>query len=541
MNWYKRSILNRVLAIVVVANLAIAIVAAIYFAFSLDSKDEYDQLAGTEMVSALEAQDVLITFKTQVQEWKNVLIRGSDPDQLKKYWGRFQEREGDIQQLLDDLIPRLQNPEAISLMQQFQRAHRSMGEAYREGYQAFIAANMAVSAGDQAVQGIDREPARLIDEAVQSIRDQAISRAGILSEEVDTNTKAVGSLLLMTIILGTLACMWVLVRAVIRPTQTIIGQLEKLGDGDLSDPVTIQRLDELGRLAGAARKLHEFLSHTSRQMSATADQLHQTRSVISDNATRVSDQSQQAHLRIDQIATAMNEMSATAQDVATHAASVASQVQETSEKTDQADDQINSATSSMNRLAEQIRTSSETVSKLASDGRRVGDVMKVIREIAEQTNLLALNAAIEAARAGDAGRGFAVVADEVRNLAAKTQDATVEIDRIIEAIASGSQDATEYMQASEVVTQETSEAVATVRETLASINRRMASVSDATTQVATAAEEQTSVSEDINRNITDVAEISESMNQTATENRDTVPELERMAQEAEAIAARFRH
>ena len=178
--------------------------------------------------------------------------------------------------------------------------------------------------------------------------------------------------------------------------------------------------------------------------------------------------------------------------------------------------------------------------ELGQHAEAIGNIISVINDIADQTNLLALNATIEAARAGDAGRGFAVVADEVRNLAAKTQDATVEIDRIIEAIASGSQDATEYMQASEVVTQETSEAVATVRETLASINRRMASVSDATTQVATAAEEQTSVSEDINRNITDVAEISESMNQAATENRETVPELDRMAQEAEAIAARFR-
>ena len=540
MNWYKRSILNRVLAIVVVANLAIAIVAAIYFAFSLDSKDEYDQLAGTEMVTALEAQDVLITFKTQVQEWKNVLIRGSDPDQLKKYWGRFQEREGDIQQALNDLIPRLQNPEAVSLMQQFQRAHRSMGEAYREGYQAFVAANMAVSAGDQAVQGIDREPARLIDEAVQNIREQAIDHAGSLSNDVDTNTKAVGSLLLITIILGTLACMWVLVRAVIRPTQTIIGQLEKLGDGDLSDPVTIQRPDELGRLAGAARKLHEFLSHTSRQMSATADQLHQTRNVISDNATRVSDQSQQAHLRIDQIATAMNEMSATAQDVATHAASVASQVQETSEKTDQADDQINSATSSMNRLAEQIRTSSETVSKLASDGRRVGDVMKVIREIAEQTNLLALNAAIEAARAGDAGRGFAVVADEVRNLAKRTQDSTEEINNMIERLQKGANDAVDVMQASTAVSNVSMEKAQDAMETLNRIAEAITSISQMTTQIATASEEQTSVTEELNASITRIADQGQEAAAAASENDVYSGQIETVGQTLHHNVERFK-
>ena len=179
--------------------------------------------------------------------------------------------------------------------------------------------------------------------------------------------------------------------------------------------------------------------------------------------------------------------------------------------------------------------------KLAESGQRVGDVMKVIREIADQTNLLALNAAIEAARAGEAGRGFAVVADEVRNLAAKTQEATVEIDEIIANIRSGSQDATEFMQASEVVAQESSDSVEAVRQTLADITQRMASVNDATTQVATAAEEQTSVSEDINRNITEVAEISEAMHKTADDNLRTVPELEAMAHKAQELADRIRH
>lgn len=539
MKWYTRSILNRVLTVVVAVNIILIAVAVFYFANSLETKDRYDHLASVEMVSALEAQDILITFKTQVQEWKNVLIRGSDPDNLDKYWGRFQQREADIQTALDKLIPQVTNEEAAALLTQFKNAHRTMGGAYRQGFQAFVAAGHETSAGDRAVAGIDREPAKLIEQAVSDIRNETVSNASLLSEQVASSTWKIGALLLVAIIIGTIACLVVLLKAVIRPTQTLIGQLGKLGDGDLTEQVTLVREDELGKLAMAARRLHEFLSTTSTQMTDTSQQLHNTRDIISSNADRVSEQCEQAHQRIDQIATAMNEMSATAQDVANHAAAVASQVQETSDQTRDADGQINGAMDSMNRLAEQIRTSAETVNQLASDGRRVSDVMKVIREIADQTNLLALNAAIEAARAGDAGRGFAVVADEVRNLAAKTQEATVEIDRIIDAIASGSRDATEYMQASEIVTQETTEAVAAVRESLSHINQRMASVNDATTQVATAAEEQTSVSEDISRNVTEVAEISETMYEVAQENQRTVPELERMAGEASAIAARF--
>ena len=255
----------------------------------------------------------------------------------------------------------------------------------------------------------------------------------------------------------------------------------------------------------------------------------------------IRDRSDLAHQRIEQIATAMNEMSATAEDVASHAASVATEVSQTSDETATADSQINKAVDSMRRLTDQIRNSAETVNQLANDGKKVGDVMQVIREIADQTNLLALNAAIEAARAGDAGRGFAVVADEVRNLAAKTQEATVEIDQIIGAISGASRDATEFMQASGVVAQESSEAVEAVRATLAEINRRMGSINDATTQVATAAEEQTSVCEDINRNVTDVAETSEAMHQAAENNLRTVPELEAMAARAQELAGRIKH
>jgi len=540
MNWYSRSILNRVLSVVIAANLVVIMVAASYFNYSLQAKNDYHRLASEQMVRALEAQDILSEFKTQVQEWKNVLIRGADTNQRQKYWAQFQEQEANIQRQLEALIPKLEDERARSLMTRFQRAHQQMGEAYRVGFDAFVGSGFQHSEGDRAVSGIDREPSKLIEEASALIRQQGIAEAATLNESVTTNTWRVGLLLLLAVVLGTVACVIVLVRSVVRPTQTLIDQMHRLGEGDLSDPATLTRPDELGRLAESARKLHSFLSETGALMDRNARELEETGSLIRDNADKVSSQSGLAHQRIDQIATAMNEMSATAQDVAQHAASVANQVQETSSQTSEADKQINAAVDSMNRLADQIQSSSRTVNQLTTDGKKVGDVMKVIREIADQTNLLALNAAIEAARAGEAGRGFAVVADEVRNLAAKTQEATVEIDRIIETIATGSRDASEFMQASEIVTQESGESVEAVRETLGHINRRMSSVNDATAQVATAAEEQTSVSEEINRNVTDVAEISETMNRAAEENLAMVPKLEGMAKAARDLSARIR-
>ncbi|MAA63658.1 MAG: methyl-accepting chemotaxis protein [Alteromonadaceae bacterium] len=540
MQWYSRSILNRILSVVLAINLLIAAVAGYYFVYTIEVKDSYSSLASDDLGQAITSLDVLTEFKTQVQEWKNVLIRGGDASQREKYWARFKDSEANIQDELKSLIPEVTNAEAKSLLQRFQSAHRKMGDSYREGYQSFINSGFDASAGDTAVQGIDREPAELIEKATESIRKAADAHLEKLNEEVTDRTFFTGSLLMLAIVTGTIVCVLVLLRSIITPTRTLIANIQKLGNGDTTEAVTIKRSDELGRLADAARQLHEFLVTTSILLSDNAGKLDTTRATIRDSADQVSDRSQDAHERIDQIATAMNEMSATAQDVAQHAATVASQVQETSAQTDDADQQIHKAVNSMERLIAQIKSSSETVARLADSSQKVGKVMEVIREIADQTNLLALNAAIEAARAGEAGRGFAVVADEVRTLASKTQDATVEIDKIIESISSGSRDAVEFMQASEIVGQESSEAVIAVRQTLGGIHERMTRINEATVQVATAAEEQTSVCEEINRNVSDVAEISVTMSEVAQSNLATVPELEQMAQEANQLAARIK-
>ncbi|WP_203142585.1 methyl-accepting chemotaxis protein [Marinobacter mangrovi] len=540
MHWYTRSILNRVLTIIIGANLVIAIVAGLYFSYSLEVKDEFYTLGSRDLGQAMEVQDILSEFKTQVQEWKNTLMRGHKADDRKKYWQQFQDQEDKVQAALKDLLPRLHNDKARDILTRFQAAHQQMGQAYQKGFQAFVDSGFDHKVGDAAVRGIDREPSQLIEKAAMDIRADAVADLNRLEQDVSSRAHTLGAVLLLAILLGTMGCVIVLVRAVIRPTQQLISNIQRLGDGDATQAATLERQDELGKLADAARQLHGFLVETSHQLSRNAGQLEGTRDTIRTNANMVSDRAEDAHLRIDQIATAMNEMSATAQDVARHAATVASEVNETARQTDDADNQIESAVDSMERLVAQIRSSSDTVSKLADDGQKVGKVMEVIREIADQTNLLALNAAIEAARAGEAGRGFAVVADEVRTLASKTQDATVEIDRIIGTIQSGSRDAMEFMRASEVVGQQSSEAVSTVRASLGDIRQRMTQVNDATTQVATAAEEQTSVCEDINRNVAGVAEISEAMSKAAQNNLATIPELESMAGEANRLADRIR-
>lgn len=539
-NLLARSILARVLAVVLAANTLIAICALLYFSQSLSSNRQFNTLTSVQMVNALEAEAILNRFKTQVQEWKNVLLRGSDHAQRTRYWDQFQQQEAAIQQALDHLLPRLQDDSARELMTQFRIAHQRMGDAYRDGFEAFNEANHDHRIGDQAVQGIDREPAQLIDQAAAQIRDRAQADAVALNDAVNRSTLLIGVLMLLSIAAGTLLCLLVLSRSVVQPLRTLTAQLHKLSEGDLSDPVTLQRSDDLGRLADATRNLHGFLADTGTLLTRFADQLSGTSRGLRENADAVDHHSGQSHQRIELIATAMNEMSATAGDVARHAAGVSVETQEATTEVDLADRRAQEAAEKMGRLSNQVRQSAQTVEQLASNGRKVSDVMNLIREVAEQTNLLALNAAIEAARAGDAGRGFAVVADEVRALATRTREATVQIDAIIDTIERGSSDAIGFMQASQTVAGETSEAVSAVRQALAGINARVREINDATLHVATAAEEQTSVSDDILRNVVEVADIAGQMRSSAEENLGRVPELETMARDANELASRIR-
>lgn len=536
----RNSIARQVLTVIVMVNLVVAVVAGAYLTYSLSVANGFSQLTSRDMRAAIEAQGILSDFKTQVQEWKNVLLRGHDQDQREKYWGQFREQEASIQESLDELLPLVDDAEARDLLERFQTAHQRMGESYRKGFQKFVDSGFDHTAGDAAVAGIDREPARLINNATVRIRELASGEAGRLESSARSNTILAGAALLIAVVLGTIVTALMINRQVIRPTRLIAGELEKLGDGELGEKPTLQRQDEIGRLAEAARKLHDFLNEIQQTTRTNAADLTTIRDTVGSGARDVAERSEQARQRIDQMATAMNEMASTASEVAQHASNVSTRVDETTSETDRANANITTSVASMNRLSEQVRSTSETVVALAENNKKVSSVMEVIREIADQTNLLALNAAIEAARAGDAGRGFSVVADEVRNLAAKTQEATGEIDGIVSSIASGSDEATEYMKASETVTEECVQQVSEVQQIITDINARMNEIRDATTQVATAAEEQTSTSEDISRNITEVSELAEGMSEASEANLKTIPELEAMASSATNLANRIR-
>lgn len=213
--------------------------------------------------------------------------------------------------------------------------------------------------------------------------------------------------------------------------------------------------------------------------------------------------------QIEQLATAMNEMTATVREVSNNATSASASTTEASDVAQEGSQFVDATITSINSLSSNIGASSDAVNSVEVKVEGIGSVVDTIRSISEQTNLLALNAAIEAARAGEAGRGFAVVADEVRNLAKRTQDATVEIQGMIEQLQNSAQDAVSLMEKSVKEADVGVEQVTQAGSKLAGIVEKVQHISDMSYQIASAAEEQTTVAADINQNLDLVKEVVE--------------------------------
>src|SRR3989344_3978953 len=288
----------------------------------------------------------------------------------------------------------------------------------------------------------------------------------------------------------------------IRTTLKKLGQvMNQVAAGDMTVSFKAQSQDELGELGQVfnetVSKIHQLIERVGQTVVEVERQADRVQQVSGESNQAVAGQRGQ----IDLIATAMNEMSATAQEVAHSAAAAVGSAQSVNDETVSGRALVESQVGSIQRLAGEIDQSVGVINKLASDSASISQVLDVIKGIAEQTNLLALNAAIEAARAGEQGRGFAVVADEVRNLAKRTQDSTEQINNILNLLVNRIKEVTVSMDQSLV---ESGKAIVLSDEVMAafeSIEGKVQMIRDMTMQIATATEEQHLVTEEINQNI----------------------------------------
>ncbi|WP_085640106.1 MULTISPECIES: methyl-accepting chemotaxis protein [unclassified Pseudomonas] len=280
--------------------------------------------------------------------------------------------------------------------------------------------------------------------------------------------------------------------------------LTEIASGNLA--VTIHDAPDRSAL-GSVRVMTRTLRTLIGAITQTSEQLRgavaQVAQVVEETAARASQQREMTDL----VATAVHEMGLTVQEIARNASGAAEASQVAQAEAHQASGIVGESTAHIEKMAEEIGTAGHSVGELAEHVSSIDQVLAVIRGISQQTNLLALNAAIEAARAGESGRGFAVVADEVRTLAGRTQNSTDEIQQMIQGLKQGAETAVSSMRAGQAATQTGVDASQRTNQSLEAIASQIERISDMNSQVATATEEQSSVTEEINRNVQGIADL----------------------------------
>ena len=387
-------------------------------------------------------------------------------------------------------------------------------------------------------------------QALQQMADQGVtlmqtSQAMTTSQTQVRDTAAAQAKALLglatglAVLLGLLAA-WVITRQIILPLREALRGAERVANGDLTLHEPSLRKDELGQLQASMQRmtqgLRELIGGIGDGVTQIASAAEELSAVTEQTSAGVTNQK----VETDQVATAMNQMTATVHDVARNAEQASEAAVMADQQAREGDRVVSEAVAQIERLASEVANSSEAMSQLKGESDKIGSVLDVIKSVAQQTNLLALNAAIEAARAGEAGRGFAVVADEVRSLAQRTQQSTEEIEELIAGLQSGTQRAASVMDSSRQLTDSTVELTRRAGSSLENITRTVSSIQAMNQQIATAAEEQTAVAEEINRSVINVRDISDQTSAASEQTASSSVELARLGTHLQGLVRRFK-
>ncbi|AZF35577.1 Methyl-accepting chemotaxis sensor/transducer protein [Pseudomonas sp. R4-39-08] len=356
--------------------------------------------------------------------------------------------------------------------------------------------------------------------------------------------KRVHMLLLVTALAAVFALIFYLYAGFYASTRMTLRSLgammDKVAAGDMTVTFVADSRDELGDLGqvfnGTVAKIHDLIERVGHTVAQVELQAGQVQTVSAQSNQAVAGQRSQ----IEQVATAMNQMSSTAQEVARSAAAAVGSARSVNDETVSGRGLVQSQQGSIARLATEIDESVRVINQLAADSQAISSVLEVIKSIAAQTNLLALNAAIEAARAGEQGRGFAVVADEVRTLARRTQQSTEEIEQMIGRLHSGVGAAVKAMGASHDTASGTVGQSEKVQQALENILGAVGMIVDQNQQIAAAVEQQTAVAHEIDQNIVAIHRAGEHAAQGADQTEAASRELSLQVTQLKQLIGAFR-
>ena len=380
---------------------------------------------------------------------------------------------------------------------------------------------------------------QLTTDTVKSAEDLMASQVVAANNEKSNAIIQLFSVALVVLLLGVLAAA-LITRQITRPLNDSVIAARRIADGDLTHDIGTDRLDELGLLQNTMQHMTSSLRELIGGIGQGVTQIATAAEELSAATEQTSAGVTQQKLEVDQVATAMNEMASTVQEVAQNTEDASRAARQATERAAHGSAVVQHATKEISQLSGEVGQLGVAMQRLTHDSDKIGSVIDVIKAVAEQTNLLALNAAIEAARAGEQGRGFAVVADEVRSLAQRTQSSTTEIEALIQALQHGTVEASSLMDASMRRTEGTVELARQAEQALIEITHSIGTIEQMSQQISAAAEEQSGVTDEINRSVISVRDVADQSATATEQSAASTLELARLGNTLQNMVARFK-
>ncbi|WP_439879247.1 methyl-accepting chemotaxis protein [Pseudomonas prosekii] len=468
------------------------------------------------------------------------LLINRDPQALEQNVGKLNELKSSLGQAQQRYEALIALPEERALFDRF--------KASEQKYLEFQDQVMSLSAQGQVADAaaiLNGEMSPLADEiavtlkALVELNKHNATLATEAARLVFSNSRVWVGVMVTIAALMTIGLALLLTRSIVLPLAQSLRVAEVVAGGDLTGDIRITGKDEPARLLQALKSMQHNLRDTIRRISDSSSQLasaSEELSCVTEDATRGL---HQQSLEIEQAATAVNQMTAAVEEVASNAVATSEASRESDRIAQHGRAQVHQTVLSIESLADDVTANATQVEDLAQKVYGISKVLDVIRSIAEQTNLLALNAAIEAARAGDAGRGFAVVADEVRALAHRTQQSTQEIEQMISGIQQGTDSAVSSMQQSNSRARSTLEVAKAAGIALEEIASAFTLINERNTVIASASEEQAAVAREVDRNLMNIRDLALQTSAGANQTSAASQELSRLAVDLNSMVARF--
>ncbi|PKH26209.1 chemotaxis protein [Pseudomonas sp. 43NM1] len=468
------------------------------------------------------------------------LLINRDPQALEQNVGKLNELKSSLGQAQQRYEALIALPEERALFDRF--------KASEQKYLEFQDKVMGLSAQGQVADAaaiLNGEMSPLADEiavtlkALVELNKHNATLATEAARLVFSNSRVWVGVMVTIAALMTIGLALLLTRSIVLPLAQSLRVAEVVAGGDLTGDIRITGKDEPARLLQALKSMQHNLRDTIRRISDSSSQLasaSEELSCVTEDATRGL---HQQSLEIEQAATAVNQMTAAVEEVASNAVATSEASRESDRIAQHGRAQVHQTVLSIESLADDVTANATQVEDLAQKVYGISKVLDVIRSIAEQTNLLALNAAIEAARAGDAGRGFAVVADEVRALAHRTQQSTQEIEQMISGIQQGTDSAVSSMQQSNSRARSTLEVAKAAGIALEEIASAFTLINERNTVIASASEEQAAVAREVDRNLMNIRDLALQTSAGANQTSAASQELSRLAVDLNSMVARF--